>query len=297
VVRTRSPPICDLPQFQEFCERLAISNRRLQNSLGSGVIVRSDGFILTNAHVIADADEILVAFHDGRTARATFAGSDPETDLAVIRVDHAELVPIPIGSSDDARVGDMVLAIGNPFGIGQTVSLGIISAKGRYGIGASPYEDFIQTDAAINPGNSGGALIDGDGRLIGINSMFFSRSGGSQGIGFAIPAQLAMAVLDEIVREGRVIRGWLGIDIRADTDTNGGGLVVAAIVAQSPAAVAGLRAGDRIVRVNEVPVTTRRQVMRQIAMTDPGSRIVLDVEREGTRVSIEAIAGTRPAPG
>jgi serine protease DegS len=213
----------------------------------------------------------------------------------VIRVRDSELAAIPLGSSDDARVGDVVLAIGNPFGIGQTVSLGIISAKGRYGLSASPYEDFIQTDAAINPGNSGGALIDGHGRLIGINSLFFSRSGGSQGIGFAVPAQLAMAVLDEILRAGRVVRGWLGIQL-GDADERAPGLVVENVLARSPADAAGLVPGDRIVAVDGVKSESRRQVLQQIAMAQPGSRIALSVQRAGTTLTISAIAGTRPAP-
>jgi serine peptidase DegS len=293
-VRPRPLPICDLPQFRELCERVA--NPRLQNSLGSGVIVRSDGYILTNAHVIANAEEILVAFHDGRTLRAEVAGQDPETDLAVIRVEDRDLEAIPLGSSDDARVGDVVLAIGNPFGIGQTVSLGIISAKGRYGLSASPYEDFLQTDAAINPGNSGGPLIDGRGRLIGISSLFFSRSGGSQGIGFAVPAQLAMAVLDQIVREGRVIRGWLGIQIGDEDGSDGSGLRVAAVIPGSPADIAGVATGDRILALDGVAAVNRREVLRQIAMAAPGSRIALTVARSGNRLTLEATAGTRPVP-
>jgi len=296
IVPARTLPICGLPQFQDLCESLSLSNRRLQNSLGSGVVVREDGFILTNAHVIADADEILVAFADGRTGSAEIVGSDPETDLAVIRIADTTLSPIHLGSSDDARVGDVVLAIGNPFGIGQTVSMGIISAKGRYGLSTSPYEDFIQTDAAINPGNSGGALIDGRGRLIGINSLFFSRTGGSQGIGFAIPAQLAMAVLDEIVRDGRVIRGWLGIEIAANADPAAEGLSVANVLPGSPAAVAGLRPGDLILAINRTPAISARAVMRQIAMTDPGTTIRLRIQRGGSRIDVEATAGTRPAP-
>ncbi len=212
-VHTRLHPICELPRYRELCDAANVPDRRPQNSLGSGVIVRSDGYILTNAHVIADADEILVSFSDGQTTSAQLIGKDPETDLAVIRANATGLSPIQMGSSDDARVGDIVLAIGNPFGIGQTVSLGIVSAKGRYGICSSPYEDFLQTDAAINPGNSGGALIDLQGRLLGINSFFYSQTGGSQGLGFAMPVELAFSVLDEIIADGRVTRGWLGISI------------------------------------------------------------------------------------
>jgi serine peptidase DegS len=295
IVRTRRLPICDLPQFRELCEGLRIADPRVQNALGSGVIVRRDGYIVTNAHVIEGADEILVAFHDGQTASAEVVGEDPETDLAVVRVRADDLPAIALGSSDSARVGDVVLAIGNPFGIGQTVSLGIIGAKGRYGLSASPYEDFIQTDAAINPGNSGGALIDANGRLIGINSLFFSRSGGSQGIGFAVPVQLAMSVLEQIVRTGRVVRGWLGMQL-ADADADSGGLLVQAVLPDSPAADAGLMPGDRIVAVDGIAAGNRREMLRQIAMTEPGSRVRLSVTRDGRPLTLNATAGTRPTP-
>ncbi len=183
-----------------------------QNSLGSGVIVRPDGYILTNNHVIAQADEIVVGLHDGRKAKATVIGTDPETDLAVIKIELEGLPVLPFKLSGNA-VGDVVLAIGNPFGVGQTVTQGIISATGRTGLGINTYEDFIQTDAAINPGNSGGALIDVAGNLIGVNTAIFSRTGGSLGIGFAIPAQICQQVLDSILQEGRVVRGWLGIEV------------------------------------------------------------------------------------
>jgi serine protease DegS len=297
IVPSRLHPICDLPRYRELCDAANVSNRHLQNSLGSGVIVRSDGYILTNAHVIADADEILVAFFDGSTTSAQIVGTDPETDLAVIRTNATGMKPIEVGSSADARVGDVVLAIGNPFGIGQTVSMGIISAKGRYGLSSSPYDDFLQTDAAINPGNSGGALIDVHGRLIGINSMFYSRTGGSQGIGFAVPAKLALAILDEIIVEGRVIRGWLGIEVSNSGVAPGHvGLAIASVVSDSPAAKAGLERGDVIVAVNDRPVLSPRIVTRQIGVAEPGSDVKLRILREGEQFEVHATAGLRPPP-
>jgi serine protease DegS len=286
-------PICQLPRFREFCERQQ-GSPRLQSSLGSGVVVREEGYILTNYHVIDEADEILVDFVDGRTSMAEVVGTDPDTDLAVIKVNVGGLRPIDLGSSDGARVGDIVLAIGNPFGIGQTVSMGIISAIGRYGVTTSTYTDFIQTDAAINPGNSGGALVDTNGSLIGINSLIFSQSGGSLGIGFAIPSKLALTVLDEIVREGRVIRGWLGIEM--DRQPSRQGLLVRNVLDGSPAALAGVRPRDLIRAINGQPVMSPRVVTRQIAVTQPGTEITLDVTRDGEDLRIHATTGQRPTP-
>ena len=291
VVRASQHPICQLPRYRELCERLA-GSPRLRSSLGSGVVVDAEGYILTNNHVIAEAEEILVDFVDGHTATAEVVGTDPETDLAVIKVNVGGLRAIELGSSDGARVGDIVLAIGNPFGIGQTVSMGIISAIGRYGVSTSPYEDFIQTDAAINPGNSGGALVDTEGRLIGINSLIFSQTGGSLGIGFAIPAKVALTVLDELVREGRVIRGWLGIEM--DRQPSNGGLLVARVKEGSPAWDAGIMKGDLIRAINGQPAVSTRAVTRQIAVTEPGSQVTLDVSRDGESLRIFATAGLRP---
>lgn len=296
IIERRVSPICQLPRFRDLCDLHRDSGRRMQNSLGSGVLISSDGYVLTNNHVIADADEILVAFHDGMTASAEVVGADPETDLAVIRVPGDTHTPVTIADSDAVAVGDIALAIGNPFGFGQTVSMGIISAKGRAGISASPYDDFIQTDAAINPGNSGGALIDTDGRLIGINTLIFSRSGGSEGIGFAIPAQLAGSVLEEIARNGQVIRGWLGVELENVPASGAVGLRVLSVVRGGPAAQAGLRPGDVLAAVGDTPAINSRVVTRAIAEVTPGARITADVLRGGEQLSLEVTAGQRPQP-
>ena len=294
VVRT----ICQEPRFRELCNRFTGASRsQMQSALGSGVVVHADGYILTNYHVIHDADRILVAFENGQTTTAELIGNDPETDLAVIRVPLSDLTPITLGSSNAIEVGDVALAIGNPFGIGQTVSAGIISAKGRTGISASPYDDFIQTDAAINPGNSGGALIDAQGRLIGINTLIFSRSGNSAGVGFAIPAQLAFSVLEEIIATGRVTRGWLGVVLEnAPQPGRGVGLQITAVEPGGPADIAGLLSGDLILSINERPAVSSAIVSREIAHTEPGEIIELGMLRMGRQFSITAISGERPPP-
>ena len=294
-----SPPICQLPRFKEWCDRFSPGgeNNHMQSSLGSGVIVHDAGYILTNNHVIAGADEILVAFNNGQATTATLVGGDPETDLAVIKVEATGLKPIHLGESAAIEVGDVALAIGNPFGIGQTVSSGIISAKGRTGISPSPYDDFIQTDAAINPGNSGGALIDADGNLIGINTLIFSRSGGSEGIGFAIPAQLAMAVLNEIIETGRVTRGWLGVELSSTPEPGMAvGLEVTRVLRRGPADDAGLKVGDRIIAINQQPAVSSSVVSRLIAHASPGSAIQLDILRGEDQLTVTARSGERPVP-
>jgi serine protease DegS len=293
-----TPPICELPRFQAWCERFSSGEAlNMQSSLGSGVVVREDGYILTNNHVIAGADEILVAFNSGQATTARVIGTDLETDLAVIKVEASGLRPIPLDRSSEIRVGDVALAIGNPFGIGQTVSSGIVSAKGRTGISASPYDDFIQTDAAINPGNSGGALIDAQGNLIGINTLIYSRSGASEGIGFAIPARLAMAVLDEIVETGRVTRGWLGIELSSTPPPGMGvGLEVTGVLDRGPAHQAGLLVGDLIIAINDEPAVSSSVASRLIAHTMPGSDIRIDILRGQRPLSVTARSGQRPTP-
>ena len=305
IVLKHRHPICQMPRFRDLCERQGASRPELQRSLGSGVVVREDGYILTNAHVIgalrapdnSAADEILVSFVDGQNARAAVVGVDPETDLAVIKVEATGLPAIELASSADARVGDMVLAIGNPFGIGQTVSLGIISAKSRHSISPipSPYDDFIQTDAAVHPGNSGGALIDTRGNLVGINTLIFSQSGVSEGIGFAIPSDLALEVMDEIIQFGRVERGWLGFgvssEIRAPENVE-----VRCIGKDSPAQRAGIEIGDLVTHIDDQRVTSDRDVTHQIAMARPGSILEISLDRQGDAVTVRAQAGLRPPP-
>lgn len=291
---TRRPPnnpLCELPLFRDECERLR-SSARPEVSLGSGVIVAREGYILTNNHVVAGADEILVGFDDASTASAQVIGRDQESDLAVLKVERDGLEPIAFAASEATRVGDIVLAIGNPFGFAQTVSMGIISAKGRFGISDSPYENFIQTDAAINPGNSGGALVDVHGRLVGINTLIFSRSGGSQGIGFAIPTELAMDVLRQIIRTGHVTRGWLGLVVRDLAD----GLQVVDVQQGGPAWQAGVRPGDFIVAIDGMTNPTSHTATQTIASHSPGTTVELRLRRDGREFPVTAIAGLRPPP-
>jgi serine protease DegS len=251
--------------------------------LGSGVVVRADGYILTNNHVVAKADSITVAFQDGQRAEAKVIGTDPESDLAVIKVERTGLSVLPFKKTT-SLVGDVVLAIGNPFGVGQTVTQGIISATGRSGLGINTYEDFIQTDAAINPGNSGGALIDVAGNLVGINTAIFSRSGGSMGIGFAIPSSLAQQVMTAIIEHGKVTRGWLGIEVGAEDDpthVSGRqlGVLIAGVMANGPAAQSGLRVNDRIVAIDDQMVATAADLIAQVASKRPDSVVKLRIRR------------------
>lgn len=270
-----------------------------QNSLGSGVIVRPDGYILTNNHVIAQADEIVVGLHDGRKAKATVIGTDPETDLAVIKIELEDLPVLPFKLSGNA-VGDVVLAIGNPFGVGQTVTQGIISATGRTGLGINTYEDFIQTDAAINPGNSGGALIDVAGNLIGVNTAIFSRTGGSLGIGFAIPAQICQQVLDSILQEGRVVRGWLGIEVRGLNQTNplntesNAGVQVMGVLKNGPADQAGIQKGDIILSINDQAFENSNQLISYVGRQKPNSEVPAVILRADKKLNIKIKIAERP---
>ncbi len=295
-------PLLDDPFFRRFFNSSNLpQQQRMESSLGSGVIINDEGFILTNNHVVADADQIVVLLHDGREARAVVAGTDAETDLAVLKIELDDLTPIKIGNPAQSRIGDVVLAIGNPFGLGQSVSLGIISATGRNGLGLNTYENFIQTDAAINPGNSGGALVDTSGNLVGINSAILDEST-SVRIGFAIPADTAVKVLEDIVEHGKVIRGWLGVQARqlsATVATRMGldpprGLIITDIHLNGPAHQAGLRPGDVITHINQQRVGDGSQGMNIIAKLMPGDPIRIDVVRDGKKIAITAIAGTRP---
>ena len=288
------PAVCQQPWFREWCERFGGADPgQMQSSLGSGVIADEAGYVLTNYHVIAGADEIFVMFASGQSTTAVLIGADPETDLAVIQVPIQGLNPIRIGNSDEVEVGDLALAIGNPFGIGQTVSAGIVSAKGRAGISASLYDDFIQTDAAINPGNSGGALIDTSGALIGINTLIFSPSGGSQGIGFALPSRLVVAILEEIIATGKVTRGWLGVTLNPPLLDNPG-LLVTQVAQPSPARTAGVQPGDLLLAVNGAEAGSLIQVSRLIAQTPPGGNLIMTIQRNATRFDVIAVAAERP---
>ena len=292
-------PLLNDPAFREFFgNQIPEQNQsKNENSLGSGVIVRPDGYILTNNHVIAQADQIVVALQDGRRAEAKVIGTDPDTDLAVIKIELADLPVLPFKLSGN-EVGDVVLAIGNPFGVGQTVTQGIISATGRSDLGINTYEDFIQTDAAINPGNSGGALIDVAGNLIGVNTAIFSQSGGSLGIGFAIPAKICQQVLNSILKDGRVIRGWMGISLVPPTQEDvlqprQAGVIVADVLKNGPAAEAGIKVGDRIVKVNNESISSTSHLINYVALQAPNSIIQVEVVRGGKTVTLAVKVGER----
>jgi serine protease Do len=269
-----------------------------QEGLGSGVIVSTDGYILTNNHVVHDADTIRVTLADGRELTAKVVGTDPQSDLAVVKIDAKDLPAITFADSDKIEVGDRVLAIGNPFGIGQTVTSGMVSALGRATLGLD-YEDFIQTDAAINPGNSGGALVDVQGRLVGVNTAILSRSGGFQGIGFAIPSDLARNVMEQLVQNGKVIRGFLGVSLQDMTPelanafklSERSGALVADVVPNSPAAKAGLKSGDIITKFADKPVTDSRHLKFTVANTAPGSDVSVQVRREGKTEDLKLKVG------
>ena len=273
-----------------------------QQGLGSGVIVSPEGYILTNNHVIEGAQEIEVTLSDSRRAIAKVIGTDPDTDLAILRIKLDRLPVITLGNSDTAQVGDRVLAIGNPFGVGQTVTSGIVSALGRNQLGINTFENFIQTDAAINPGNSGGALVDVNGHLIGINTAIYSRSGGNMGIGFAIPVSTARQVLEGIVRDGQVTRGWIGIEPMEATpelaETFGlkstQGVIVTGVLQNGPAANAGLRPGDLLQKVAGQPVNNVGELLTQIAALAPGKSVKLDVMRRQQSMTLEVTPAQRP---
>ncbi|RQR56163.1 Do family serine endopeptidase [Burkholderia sp. Bp9126] len=273
-------------------------------NLGSGVIVSPEGYILTNQHVVDGADQIEVALADGRTATAKVIGIDPETDLAVLKINMTDLPTITLGRSDQSRVGDVVLAIGNPFGVGQTVTMGIISALGRNHLGINTFENFIQTDAPINPGNSGGALVDVNGNLLGINTAIYSRSGGSLGIGFAIPVSTARTVLESIITTGSVTRGWIGVepqDVTPEIAESFGlqqksGAIVAGVLQGGPADKAGIRPGDILVSVNGDEITDTTKLLNVVAQIKPGATAKVHVVRKGKEFDVNVTIGKRPPP-
>ncbi|HMA89902.1 MAG TPA: Do family serine endopeptidase [Burkholderiales bacterium] len=305
-VRVRRHPLFDDPLFKRFFGDQVPDEEQRTKSLGSGVIVSPSGYILTNQHVVEAAEEIEVALPNGRKLLAKVVGDDPETDLAVLRVDAEGLPAITFGSSDALRVGDVVLAIGNPFGVGQTVTSGIVSALGRSGldIPGNTYENFIQTDAAINPGNSGGPLIDSRGNLIGINAAIYSPSGGSNGIGFAIPVSTAESVLEQIIKTGTVTRGWIGVEVReinsgpADSLTPGDahGALIAGVLRGGPADKAGFKSGDVLTEVDGKPVADRSAMLNLVAALKPGSRAHMKVHRGKQEVMLDVTVGRRPKP-
>lgn len=303
VVAKRRNPLFDDPVFRHFFNKDSNSgNQQRESSLGSGVIISSQGYILTNNHVIAGADEIAVALRDGRTVQAKLVGADPDSDIAVLKINLPNLPAITLGHSKSLHVGDVVLAIGNPFGVGQTVTSGIVSALGRNSLGINTFENFIQTDAAINPGNSGGALINAYGDLIGINTAIYSESGGSMGIGFAIPISLARDVLTQIIEHGHVIRGWLGVKIQnispdlaasfklKSTD----GAIITNIILNGPADKAGLDRGDIIIEVAGKKVHNVRETLNTISQHKPGEHISITIIRAGKTISKEASIIQRP---
>lgn len=293
------------PLFRHFFgDEIEEEDEQPENSLGSGVIVGADGLILTNNHVISSADQIEVALSDGSKSSATVVGTDPETDLAVLKIDRKQLPAITFSNSDQMKVGDVVLAIGNPFGVGQTVTQGIISALGRNHLGINTFENFIQTDASINPGNSGGALIDVNGNLIGINSAIYSRNGGSMGIGFAIPVSIAKQVMEQITFNGSVTRGWIGIEAQDITPElaesfnlkNVNGSLIAGVLLDSPADRAGLRPGDILIAIDNKPVSDSQAMLNIIAMLKPRDKATLAILRAGKKMEISLIVGKRPLP-
>lgn len=275
------------------------------SSLGSGVIVNSEGLIVTNQHVVEAADSIEVSLNDGRTATAELVGTDPETDLAVLRIKLDNLPSLQFAAEDNVRVGDVVLAMGNPFGVGQTVTMGIVSALGRNKVGINTFENFIQTDAAINPGNSGGALVDTAGNLLGINTAIYSRSGGSLGIGFAIPAKTVQGVLNQIVRTGSVTRGYIGVEQQNITEELAtafnlpltDGVIVAGIVKDGPADKAGLKVGDILLKLDGQKISDTTQMLNLIAAYAPGDKKSIELLRDGKNEILSIEIGVRPKPG
>lgn len=299
--RQPKTPFMDDPLFRRF---FGDQQDDRQFSLGSGVVISPEGYVLTNNHVIETADEIEVAFADGRKADAKVVGTDPETDLAVIKINLQNLPAITLGNADQAKVGDVVLAIGNPFGVGQTVTMGIISALGRNHLGINTFENFIQTDAAINPGNSGGALIDANGNLLGINTAIYSRSGGSLGIGFAIPVTTVKDVMESIIATGQKVRGWIGVEPQDITPelaesfglTRKSGAIIAGVLKGGPADKAGIRPGDILLAVEGKPVTDTTDMLNLIAQLTPGKKAKMTVLRKAQESTVDVLVGKRPKP-
>ncbi len=295
-------PLLNDPFFRRFFGEQAKPRAERPSSSGSGVIMSPQGHILTNNHVIQGAGAIEVALADGRQATAKVIGTDPDTDLAVLQIDLKDLPTITLGHSEEANVGDVVLAIGNPFGVGQTVTMGIISALGRNSVGINTYENFIQTDAAVNPGNSGGALVDANGNLLGINSAIYSQNGGSLGIGFAIPVSTIKMVMEAIITDGQVVRGYLGISPEDITEEMAEsfnikqtkGSIVAAVVRGGPADQAGVKPGDICIAIDGKAFSNSREMMNQIAQLKPNSKAKLTLVRQSNEMQLDIVVGKRP---
>jgi serine protease Do len=306
-IKSMQSPFFDDPFFRRFFGdqfgQLERPREHKESGLGSGVIVDKDGYILTNNHVIKDADEIKVKLSDKREFKGKVIGADPKTDLAVIKIDSNHLPVIKLGDSDKLKVGETVIAIGNPFGLSQTVTSGIVSATGRANVGIADYEDFIQTDAAINPGNSGGALVNVRGELVGINTAIFSTSGGYQGVGFAIPSSMAKVVMDNLINKGKVVRGWLGVSIQPVTPDlakqfdikDDKGALVGDVVEESPAEKADLRRGDVIIEFDGKEVTDPSSLRNSVAGTPPGKKVSLKIMRDGKIQKVDVIIAELPA--
>jgi serine protease DegQ len=298
-------PHAEDPWFRFFFGDQAQRQQQPQVGLGSGVIVSADGYLLTNNHVIEGADDIEVQLSDGRQARAKVVGTDPETDVAVLKISLDKLPVITFGSVESAQVGDVVLAIGNPFGVGQTVTSGIVSALGRNQLGINTFENFIQTDAAINPGNSGGALVDAHGNLLGINTAIYSRSGGNMGIGFAIPASTARLVMEGLIRDGQVTRGWIGVEPRDLTPEIAEtfnlpvkqGVLITGVLQNGPAAAGGMRPGDVVVKVADTPVANTVQLLTAVAALKPQATATLSVQRGDRSLELKVVVAQRPRSG
>jgi serine protease DegQ len=303
-VKVPRHPFMEDPLFRRFFGDQLDDDAQRASTLGSGVIVGTEGYILTNHHVIEAADDIEVALNDGRQAKAKVVGTDPETDLAVLKIELQNLPAVTFGKLEGVNVGDFVLAIGNPFAVGQTVTMGIVSGLGRTHLGINTFENFIQTDAAINPGNSGGALVDGNGNLIGINTAIYSRTGGSLGIGFAIPVSLARQVMEEIIQTGSVTRGWIGVEVQDITPElaesfklpDPKGVLIAGVVRNGPAEKAGIRPGDILREVNGKQVLDSSEMLTVVADAQPGKEADLTLMRNGKSFSVKLTVGKRPAP-
>lgn len=301
-IKEPAHPLLNDPVFRKFFGEQFEARPKRTSSLGSGVIVSPNGYILTNHHVVEAADEVEIALVDGRKTKASMIGSDPETDLAVLKINLQDLPAITFGQSQQVKVGDVVLAVGNPFAVGQSVTMGIVSALSRSQVGINTFENFIQTDAAVNPGNSGGALTDTSGNLIGINTAIYSRTGGSLGIGFAIPIHVAKQVMEQIIQSGGVVRGWLGVSMQDMTqelaesfnlDSSTGSLI-ASVLRDGPADKAGIKPGDILIAVEGKPVKNSSEMLNLVAALPPGDTVTVAVMRNKQKKSIPVKVGVRP---